>query len=185
MEGLAFLKQNGYEGGVITDHSVYGWNQSSLSYMNEQRNGYTYPLELSLHEVMQLEDRNGEYVVYGRTPMMITANCIRKTMGCCNKNVNSFAQSLQDRYNKELPVYANCVHCYNEIFNAVPMSLHKELSRLTKNGYWILRLEFSNENRDVTEEILHYFERKIRGKEYAAEFPLKEYTQGHFKEGAV
>lgn len=185
LEGLAFLKQNGFEGKIVTDYSVYSWNKSSLMFMNEYRDEYTYPLELTVHEARKLEDYNGEYVVYGRTPMMITANCIRKTMGRCDKNCNSFDQSLQDRYRKELPVYANCVHCYNEIYNAIPMSLHKEMGQLKKYGFMKLRLDFTNEPPKQMEAILMYFDHKGMDSGYAAEFPLKEYTQGHFKEGAV
>ena len=185
LEGLAFLEQCDYKGDIVTDHSLYSWNRSALDFINGYRNGYTYPLELSVHELKRLDDRNGEYVVYGRTPMMITANCIRKTMDCCNNSTNFFAQSLLDRYKKELPVYTNCVHCYNEIYNAVPMSLHKEISQLEKQGFKVLRIEFTNENATLTERILEYYEHKMTDKTYAEEFPLKEYTQGHFKEGAV
>lgn len=185
LEGLAFLEQCDYKGNIVTDHSLYSWNRSALDFMNGYRSEYTYPLELSVHELKRLDDRNGEYVVYGRTPMMITANCIRKTMDCCNKSTNFFAQSLVDRYKKELPVYTNCVHCYNEIYNAVPMSLHKEISQLKKQGFKVLRLEFTDENTGLTERILDYYGHKMTDKAYAGEFPLKEYTQGHFKEGAV
>ena len=185
LEGLAFLEQCDYKGNIVTDHSLYSWNRSALDFMNGYRSEYTYPLELSVHELKRLDDRNGEYVVYGRTPMMITANCIRKTMDCCNKSTNFFAQSLVDRYKKELPVYTNCVHCYNEIYNAVPMSLHKEISQLKKQGFKVLRLEFTDENAGLTERILDYYGHKMTDKAYAGEFPIKEYTQGHFKEGAV
>ena len=185
LEGLAFLESIGYAGPVITDHSVYNWNKSSLSFMDAYRDGFTYPLELSVHENRELDKKNGEYVVYGRTPMMITANCVRKTMGCCNKDANSFAQSLQDRYRKTLPVYANCVHCYNEIYNAVPMSLHKEVSQLIKYGFSILRLDFTNETSDDIRSILQFYQNRIQHLDSVEAFPLKEYTQGHYKEGAV
>lgn len=185
MEGLAFLQESGYEGCVLTDHSIYNWNQSALQFLNKYREGFTYPLELSVHENCKLADRSGEYVVYGRTPMMITANCIRKTMNKCNGSVNAFAQSLQDRYKKELPVYANCVHCYNEIFNAVPMSLHKELAQLLSYGFHTFRLDFTNEEAKTTAALTQYFVNKITCPENKEPFLLEEYTQGHFKEGAV
>lgn len=185
IEGLAFLQKNDYEGSVITDYSLYNWNQSALHFMNQYRDGFTYPLELSVHENRDLLDQSGEYVIYGRIPMMITANCIRKTMDKCNGNENSFSQSLQDRYKKELPVYTNCVHCYNEIFNAVPMSLHKELKQLLRYGFHTFRLEFINEDAQTTFNIMDYFANKIVCPDHKDSFPLAEYTQGHFKEGAV
>ena len=185
MEGLSFLQENHYKGSVITDHSIYNWNQSALQFLNGYRDGFTYPLELSVYENRELTDRSGEYVVYGRTPMMITANCIRKTMDKCSGNNNAFSQSLQDRYKKELPVYTNCVHCYNEIFNAIPMSLHKEVGQLLSHGFHTFRLEFTNEEVYAVEALIQYFTNKITCPENKDSFLLEEYTQGHFKEGAV
>lgn len=185
MEGLAFLQEINYAGRVITDHFVYNWNKNVLQFLHNYRDGFTYPLELSVHENRELEDKAGEYVIYGRTPMMITANCIRKTMDCCSGKVNAFTQSLQDRYKKELPVFANCVHCYNEIFNAVPMSLHKELPQLLKYGFGTFRLDFTNEDAGAVEALVEYFLNKITCPEKKTVFPLEEYTQGHIKEGAI
>ena len=185
MEGLAFLEENHFEGCVISDYSVYNWNQSALRFLEQYRDGYTYPLELSVYENRELEDKSGEYVVYGRTPMMITANCIRKTMDQCSGGVNSFSQSLQDRYKKELPVHTNCIHCYNEIFNAVPMSLHKEVKQLLNYGFHTFRLDLTDEDPETAFAITEYFINRITCPEKKAVFPLEEYTQGHFKEGAV
>ena len=117
--------------------------------------------------------------------MMITANCVRKTMDCCNGSANAFSQSLQDRYKKELPVYANCVHCYNEIFNAVPMSLHKEMPQLIQRGFSVFRMEFTDESKKEVSLLLNYFAEKVNDPDRTFNFPLAEYTQGHFKEGAV
>lgn len=183
--GLSFLEEIGYRGKLVTDYSVYQWNRSSLHFLHSFCDGFTYPLELSLRENCDLSDRSGEYVIYGRTPMMITANCIQKTMGNCRKNNNSFKQSLKDRYCKELPVYVNCIHCYNEIFNAVPMSLHKELQQLIQAGFSKIRLDFTDENKETVDRILDYYGKKADNLQYTIDFPIKEYTQGHFKEGAL
>lgn len=185
LEGLSFIEEIGYKGNLVTDYSVYQWNRSALHFLHSYCVGFAYPLELSLHENCDLSDRSGEYVIYGRTPMMITANCIQKTMGNCRKNNNSFKQSLKDRYYKELPVYVNCVHCYNEIFNAVPMSLHKELQQLIQAGFSKFRLDFTDENKENVERILDYYGKKADNMQYTIDFPIKEYTQGHFKEGAL
>lgn len=185
LEGLSFLEESGYRGKLVTDYSVYQWNRSSLHFLHSFCDEFTYPLELSLRENCDLSDRSGEYVIYGRTPMMITANCIQKTMGNCRKNNNSFKQSLKDRYCKELPVYVNCIHCYNEIFNAVPMSLHKELQQLIQAGFSKFRLDFTDENKENVDRILDYYGKKADNLQYTIAFPIKEYTQGHFKEGAL
>jgi len=185
MESLYFLKEIGYLGAVITDSSIYNWNRHSLSYLNTFRDEYTYPLELTLQENKALQDFSGEYIVYGRTPMMVSANCIRKTTDSCTRSVNGFKQSLTDRYRKELPVYTNCIHCYNEIFNAVSMSCHKELPQLLKNHFFKFRLNFTNEDAHMTKLILTFFEYTMYDSGFNGTFPLKDYTMGHFKEGAI
>ena len=185
IESLCFLHSIDYKGAIITDSSVYNWNRQALMYLNEFRNEYTYPLELTLQENNNLRDTNGEYIVYGRTPMMVSANCIRKTTDTCTHNINGFEQSLTDRYRKELPVFTNCIHCYNEIFNAISTSCHKELSPLLKNGFRKFRLNFTNEDAGLTRRIIEYYNNVLYQPDLNGEFPLKEYTLGHFKEGAL
>lgn len=185
IEYLSFIHSIGYKGKIVTDSSVYNWNKQSLACLEGVRDEFTYPLELTLRENISLENTEGEYVVFGRTPMMVSANCIRKTTGCCNAKNNGFSQYITDRYRKALPVYTNCIHCYNEIFNAISMSCHKEISHLLKNGFYKLRLNFSNEDADTTYNILSYYNNLLFGTDTKKEFPLKEYTVGHFKEGAL
>ena len=179
------MQSIGYKGLIVTDSSIYNWNREALSYLNNFRDEYTYPLELTLHEIKDLHDSDGEYVVYGRTPMMVSANCIRKTTDTCTHNINGFSQSLTDRYHKVLPVYTNCIHCYNEIYNAVSMSCHKEMPQLLKNHFYKFRLNFTNEDADTTCRIAEYYNSKLYEPDKDVAFPLKEYTLGHFKEGAL
>ena len=185
LESLCFLREIGYDKAVVTDSSIYNWNRHALSYLNTFRDEYTYPLELTMQENKALQDFSGEYVIYGRTPMMVSANCIRKTTDSCTRSVNSFMQSLTDRYRKELPVFVNCAHCYNEIFNAVSMSCHKELPQLVKNHFYKFRLNFTNEDAATTKQILTFFEHSLYDPDFNETFPLKDYTMGHFKEGAI
>lgn len=138
-----------------------------------------------MREIKALANQEGEYIVYGRTPMMVSANCIRKTTDGCQQNINDFHQALRDRYRKELPVFTNCIHCYNEIFNAVSMSLHKELPQLIKNNFSKFRLDFTNETVEEVLQITAYYIHKLENTDYAEAFPLKEYTSGHYKEGAI
>lgn len=185
LESLCFLLSIGYDKPIVTDSTIYNWNQSALDFLNHFRDEFTYPLELSMAENRALGDFNGEYIIYGRTPMMVSANCIRKTTDTCTHTINGFAQSLTDRYQKELPVYTNCIHCYNEIYNAVSTSLHKEVDKLIKKNFYKFRLNFTNENSKTTTDIITHFMNRINETGNQKEFPLKEYTLGHFKEGAL
>lgn len=184
LESISFLTEEGYDGAIITDTMLYNWNQSALDFLNHYRQEFSYPLELSFREIKALENTNGEYVIYGRTPMMVSANCIRNTTDGCQKNANAFSQSLKDRYRKVLPVYTNCVHCYNEIYNAVTMSLHKEIPQLIKNDFSKFRMDFTTENVDEMLEMVKYYSLIMKNTNNNEVFPMKEFTSGHFKEGA-
>ena len=65
------------------------------------------------------------------------------------------------------------------------MSCHKELPQLLKNYFYKFRLNFTNEDADTTRRILEYYDSKLYEPDITAEFPIKEYTLGHFKEGAI
>lgn len=115
-------------------------------------------------------------VVYGRIPMMITANCIRKTLEKCSSNSGFYV--VEDRMNKSIPVYCNCEHCYNVVYNSVPISLHKYIDSLGKNGN--LRLDFTSEKKEEVKKIFNYF--SLLNINYEDPF-YKEYTTGHYKRG--
>ena len=116
-------------------------------------------------------------VVYGRLPMMITANCLQKTSdGCCGK---SGTVMLKDRYGKEFPVYHDCRHCYNIVYNSVPLSLHRAFSEELQEALHC-RLDFTLETAKECLKVTEYFQ-KI-SVQYEDPF-YSEYTTGHYKRG--
>lgn len=110
--------------------------------------------------------------VYSRIPMMITANCLKKTAGQCNAKEGEKRQfALKDRLGNTFPVEINCDHCYNIIYNCVPYSLHsakKERERIAADA---LRYDFTTEDGAQCAKILE------------GDFPFKDYTTGHCKRG--
>ena len=132
-----------------------------------------------------------EKIVYGRIPMMLTANCLLCTAKRCRKKNKASAWGekgdgamtesggktlalLKDRYGREFPVLVNCSNCINIIYNSVPYSLRQELKGWEGNA--VLRMDFTLEDGKETEKILDSF---IGGEP----FPLGEYTTGHEKRG--
>ena len=165
------------------DHNLYVWNQTSLNFLKKEADSICAPLELSRYELNDLNDNDIQLIVYGHLPMMVSANCIMKTTDNCNKSNNSFNQSIFDRYKKEHMVFCNCIHCYNEIYNSLPLSLHNEMKNLENDGYYNFRLDFTFENPELEISILQYFMNGLyRNKET---FPIKEYTTGHVTKGAL
>lgn len=168
---------------IVLDANLYIWNREAIYFWKNQAAEFYLPVECNFHEWNELlshcADREikASVVVYGRLPMMITANCLNKTGGTCNKKPGFVM--LTDRYEKQFPVYADCLSCYNVIYNSVPLSLHglfKEKQCLNEN----YRLDFITEGRRETELIIQYF--KGLSNNYQPPF-YKNYTTGHLKRG--
>ena len=199
--GLMWLKENGWKGKIAFDHRIYIWNRQTWEYWSADMDTYCAPLELNGRDVLALpspeEGKRGrkEILVYGRIPMMVTANCIRKTAGECPKDVRpekgAKAEArdgrtgkellLIDRYQAEFPVVTDCRFCVNVIYNSVPLSLHGFLGDLAENGAAFLRLDFLEESGKETEKILRLFENGLSGKQAQPEYA---FTTGHFRKGA-
>ena len=181
MEELALLQKDNYRGKIITDAGLYVWNKKAAEFYGKKADYYTLPFELNYGEQKNVAGIKCMKVVYGRLPMMVSANCIRRTSGGCSmgKNVKESEQPLflEDRYGKEFPVAVNCRHCYNIIYNSVPLSLH----RLVEKESGKYRLDFTIEDEKETRRIIEYFCRLSM--QVREEPPYKEYTTGHSKRG--
>ncbi|MCQ2494173.1 MAG: U32 family peptidase [Lachnospiraceae bacterium] len=152
---------------IVTDYGVYAWNRESINKLSEYASAIGLPLELcgaaqrDLHKHLynQQANINAEKLVYGRLPLMHTANCINKTLNKCIKNEfrtneNKWTK-LTDRTKRDLPVFTDCVHCQNTIYNTVPVTLTKELKNNASDI--VFRLDFTNENNDMMNKVLDYY----------------------------
>lgn len=184
LEGMGILKENGFLGSIYTDSGFYIWNQRTLEEWKDTISGFCMPLEQKSGEQKELlcEGVECEKIVYGRIPMMITANCIANTTTGCRKQVGGHLAELRDRYHKCFPVELNCTHCMNIIYNSVPLSLHKELGRWKSQVDF--RLDFTTETKRETEEVMEYFIKLAAcGYRDYSEPPYRDYTTGHEKRG--
>ena len=180
MEEYAWLKYKAYEGEILTDAGIYIWNRESLRFWKERTNRVHCPIELNRNEWYALfKDENFEKMVYGRIPMMVTANCLLKTTDKCKGGMEPVVVDLMDRYKKHFPVVADCTYCMNILYNSVPLSLHKELEK-NKLQYQ-KKLVFTVENEKETKEVLSFYEKISLGEKI--EPPFREYTTAHEKRG--
>ena len=111
-----------------------------------------------------------ELVVYGRVPMMVTAQCIRRTSLRCDKRMCTM--KLKDRTGAFLPVKNNCTFCYNTIYNSVPTVLYDWTDEIFKIGPASVRYEFTVETGEELKNV-------IRG------MVPKSFTRGHFRKGVM
>ena len=186
MEELGYLSKLGLLQKAVTDYSVYAFNDNAKNMLDDW--GVlrtTVPLELNGKEIHARDNRNSEMIIYGHYPMMISAQCIKKTCGKCDKN-SSFVR-LKDRYGKYFPTRTFCDFCYNVIYNSVPTGLLEEAPQILGEGFASLRLNFTDETKEEVKNLLDIFigtyrqENKNVKKKNPKEMP--EFTKGHFKRG--
>lgn len=182
IETYNYLLHKGYNGKIVCDAGVYVWNKESYSFWIKRGVEVTCPYELSSKLWRNLFDgKKAEKCVYGRIPMMITANCIAKTTTGCICGDKTTVSYLQDRYSKTLPVELRCKYCYNVIYNSVPLSLHKDVNK--RMNCFTKRISFTTEGAGQVQEILQFWERVASGE--SVNPPYGEYTTGHEKQGVL
>lgn len=178
-EGLELageLRENGGEAvEVSADHTLYGYNPLSAGYLiRSGADRLTFPAELTARELKALygamPDIPYTLTVYGHIPMMVSANCVKKTTQGCDKK-NSIVK-LRDRTAKDMPVRCYCGPCYNQIFNADPLVLYdlpEEVKGLKPDR---VRYDFTIEDSGKVMRILN------------GELP-PAFTRGHFRNGIM
>lgn len=180
LEEVEYLRGAGLSFPMVFDYGMYGMNQRAADMMMQLgASELTMPVELNSHELEAL-GHPGELIVYGRLPMMVTAQCVRQGMEGCSKV--SGILGLKDRKGKEFPVKNHCIFCYNTIYNACPVSLLGEEKTVKKIGPGSLRLQFTIESAKEVKEVIEAFtDGFFRGK--TVDQPFGDFTRGHFKRG--
>lgn len=211
LESLFYLKEQNYQGMIQADSSLYIWNSRAKKFLTELGVSQTASSELNRNDWHSMGIRGVEAEVYGRTPLMVTANCVRKTVGqclrqgCSRRNVSSCGQMnerpaqdslpvwLTDRYHVEFPVYTVCEHCYNVIYNSVPLSLHGYGKSILAENPSGVRLSFTTETSEEIGKVFRnfagFFEeigggRHLRDQKGADDLAEYAFTKGHYKRGA-
>lgn len=187
--GMCWAREEFPEKKLSLQHNVYVFNRETLSCWENcfSIDTYTAPLELNRQELLTLPAQKQEMVVYGRTPMMISAGCVKRSAGSCRVDHTQkqlaegipsagFAERLKDRYNAEFPVWVNCRHCMNTIYNSVPLSLHQYMEQIRGRGLRAVRLDFTDESGKKAAYLARFF----AGEDGNAP---DCYTTGHYKKG--
>ncbi len=186
MDELGFLDAHQIDKDrCVLDHSLYAYSNAAKYFYQEAGWNYdTVPLELNKKELSIRDNTTSELVIYGRMPLMISAQCLYQTLGQCRRKEKHKLLYLKDRYNRQFPVKNNCVECYNTIYNARTLSLlqlSEELPGLQAAAY---RLHFTIESADEVRRILDCCRQAFSAHEIPdMEAVLGAYTNGHYKRG--
>lgn len=168
---------------LVMDYGIYTMNHRAENFVREMAPElpmrFTLPVELNSRELEARGSRERELLVYGSIPVMVTAQCIRKTVEGCSKCPEYLY--LRDRKKKVFPVRNQCRFCCNTIYNSSPLSLLKDKKQIDRLQPEVLRLAFTSESAAQTGEVLDAYVKTFLHQE-----PVElegEFTRGHFKRG--
>lgn len=194
LEQLGLLHDRKFSGKVILDYGIYIWNGQAAEMLKDLACEASIPYELTFHEAKEVSKKVRQktglpetYNIYGYTPMMISAGCVKKTLGTCSgfqNKLHSEKLSIYDRMDNELKITTNCLDCYNIIWNAHPTSLHKKLTNIQDAGCFDhYRIDMSVESQKECADIISYYLDSLKSESVSDIFENAEYTTGHFKRG--
>lgn len=182
LDEITFIKEWGNENWqMVSDSNLYTYSNEAAEYFYHLGMMQdTIPVELNRKEILRRENSRSEMIIYGRLPLMITAQCIHKnTLGCMHQ---PDVLTLKDRYSVHFPVKNFCPECYNVIYNSLPVCLFKEDATVKKIAPAAVRLSFTIETEEETEQILTIYGDIYKNGGILGQLPM-ECTNGHFKRG--
>ena len=180
-ESYQFLRAHHYKKHIVTDYSMYQFNRYAKEFwQKEDVEMTTAPLELNYRELMDVGLESSELIVYGHTPMMVSAQCVTKTIKGCRHEKGLI--TMKDRYQKDFYIKNNCDYCYNIIYNTVPVVLTDQKKELEQLQPKAMRLHFTVERKEEVQEVLALY-RTVFAENGKAQEPKMDFTRGHFKRG--
>lgn len=180
MAELKYLEDNGIFGVKIADYTIYGFNDLAVNVLyDEGFDNVVYPVELNHKELCHLNNPNGELVVYGKLPLMVSANCIDKNTKGCHKPKASFGY-FKDRKNAKLTYVTACQYCYNVIFNTVPLYLLDKIEDIETVKASAYSLCFADEGEA---EIITITKAMVNSLNRVNIMSIDKFTRGHFTRG--
>ncbi len=177
---LGYLDQMGYpRDRVMLDQRLYTLNDRSVEAFSKM--GYpfmTAPYEMKEAELLHRRNDQSYLTIYGRTVLMVMANCLRNQCHGCDRQQTLYY--LRDRKNITFPVKNFCKGCYNKIYNSRIFCLFDLSERIRSMGFYGLRLDFTLESGRETDQVLKAYEESfLKGRPLM----LTDVTRGHFKRG--
>lgn len=187
-EEFQLLRERGFDKRIILDHNLYVFNRYAKKFWNDLGvSDFTAPLELNADELFRLCLNDCELEIYGRAPVMVSAQCLFKTSGKCRKQ--SDLSSITDRCSSSFPVRAYCDFCYNVIYNDRPTCIADDTDAIRRLAPRLLRIRFSTETPEQVKDVLAMVQDSFTGRtgtSGSASYGQKSgFTQGHFRKGIL
>ena len=112
---------------------------------------------------------------------MISAGCVLKTCNSCKSDNSTY--EVVDKHRNRFVTKCVCRYCYNVMYNCKPLSLFKFSKEIISMAPDSVRLSFTTESGNITEQILNkaqqafIYEKNIQEDDQS--------TRGHFKRGVL
>lgn len=166
-----YLRKLGIAAPIILDYTVYAFNNRAAGALENECDGIFYPIELNEGEMSNLALKNGELTVYGRLPLMVSANCIENSMHRCHHE-GVTKSYFTDRKNTRLPYMACCRYCYNVIYNGMVYDIRDKINDKLRVKASAYNYAFTFESAEEVRQILSTYQ-----------VDTAYITRGHFKNG--
>lgn len=181
IDSFFLLKKLGFKGDFVSDTGIYCMNDTAADEYLKLFDRLTVPLELNRTEIMHLADLNKmEMIVYGKVPLMVSAQCLTSTTDKCRADKSSGI--LTDRIGMKMKTESICTYCYGLIYNAVPLFIPEIMDGDLSGRYPAsVRIQLLDEGAEETE----YICRAICGclSDNSAGKYLRSVTRGHYRRG--
>lgn len=164
---------------LIADAWLYSYNRRAVSAYRRQfpkieRN--TAPYELDHKELASVGMYNSEITIYGSIPVMMSENCVRKTMGQCDRKNSDI--TVTDTKGKNFRIASRCQNCYAVMYNSSPLFLGSTGNTLLDLKPESLRIIFTDEDAKTIFEVINAS--KLIRKGENSDVSFKNHTSGHF-----
>lgn len=184
LDALAMLKTLPLSVPLAADANLYAMNSQAARWLLSQGfSGLTAPFEENERELGWLSGLPFELVIYGRSVVMVSRQCVWKTaFGCAPQDGRRLL--LQDERGVEFPVQTCCTGCFNRIYNSAPLSLLPYLEQGKRLCPSAFRMEFTLEDGDDVRRLLTAYAQPSRSENGEAAERRSE-TRGHFRRGVL
>lgn len=182
-DALWFVREYLAEKEMIIDHNLYTYNNKAISELMEYAPlRIMAPLELNKKELAHRNNENGELLIYGKLPLMTSAQCVKRSTSGCNKTPG--ITYIKDRYNVIFPIKNNCNECYNTIYNSLPVILFGKAEELKRMQFAAYRLSFTTEEEKEVRNVLELCTKTfVTESKNIKDIYRGEFTYGHYKRG--
>jgi putative protease len=179
LDELEFVMEHEERREVICSDALYTMNDEAAAFLKGLIGplSFTASPELNANELKDIDKKIRNLTVYGRNPVMYSAQCLRDNFSLCLKKTGGEKKRLavKDKTGVVFPVKTLCPSCLNVIYNSSVYSLigMRELTEL--DGFAAHILSFTTESKEETARVI---------KAYKDNIPLKgDYTRGHIRRG--